>query len=63
MGESGSSAEVLTSFFQNVVSALAGVAQGIEHWPVNRKVTHSIPHQGKCRSCGPGPSWGRVRGN
>ena len=28
--------------------ALVGVAQWIECWPVNQKVTGSIPHEGTC---------------
>ena len=35
--------------------ALAGVAQWIEHQPVNQRVTSSIPSQGTCLGCGPGP--------
>ena len=35
--------------------ALAGVAQWIERWPVNQKVVGSIPSQGTCLGCGPGP--------
>ena len=38
--------------------ALAGVAQWIEHGPANRKVVGSIPSQGTCLGCGPGPWWG-----
>ena len=38
--------------------APAGVAQWIECWPVNQKVTGSIPNQGTCLSCGPGPKLG-----
>ena len=38
--------------------ALAGVAQWIEHQPVNQRVTGSIPSQGTCLGCGPGPRWG-----
>ena len=38
--------------------ALAGVAQWIEHWPVNEMVAGSIPSQGTCLGCGPGPQWG-----
>ena len=34
--------------------ALDGVAQWIECWPVNQRVTGSIPSQGT----GPGPQWG-----
>ena len=29
-------------------SGLAGVAQWIEHWPVNQRVACSIPSQGTC---------------
>ena len=39
-------------------SALAGVAQWIEHWPANQRVTGSIPSQGTCLGCGPGPLCG-----
>ena len=35
--------------------ALAAVAQWIEHQPVNQRVTGSIPSQGTCLACGPGP--------
>ena len=35
--------------------ALAGVAQWIECQPVNQSVTGSIPSQGTCLGCGPGP--------
>ena len=35
--------------------ALAGVAQWIEHWSVNQRVTSSIPSQGTCLGCRPGP--------
>ena len=35
--------------------ALAGVAQWIEHWPMNPKVPGLIPSQGTCLGCGPGP--------
>ena len=37
---------------------LPGVAQWIECRTVNWKVTGSIPSQGTCLDCGPGPSWG-----
>ena len=43
--------------------ALAGVAQWIECQPVNWKVTGSIPGQGTCLGCGPGPQLGCVRGS
>ena len=35
--------------------ALAGVAQWIEHGPENQRVAGSIPSQGTCLGCGPGP--------
>ena len=35
--------------------ALAGVAQWIEHCPLNQMVTGWIPSQGTCLGCGPGP--------
>ena len=38
--------------------ALAGVAQWIECQPVNQGVACSIPSQGTCLGCGPGPWWG-----
>ena len=41
--------------------ALAGVAQWIEHWPANQKVTSSIPSQGTCLGCGPGPQLGACK--
>ena len=44
--------------------ALAGVAQWIECQPMNQRVPGSIPSQGTCLGCGPGPQWGGyVRGN
>ena len=39
-------------------SVLAGVAQWIELQPVNQKVTGSIPTQGTCFGCPPGPQLG-----
>ena len=38
-----------------VESALAIVAQGIKCRPVNHRVNGSIPSQGTCLGCGPGP--------
>ena len=35
--------------------ALACVAQWIERWPANEKVSQLIPSQGTCLDCGPGP--------
>ena len=37
------------------LTALAGVAQWIECWPENKRVTSSIPSQGTYLGCGPGP--------
>ena len=44
-------------------NALADVAQWIEHWPVNQKVTGLIPSQGTCLGHRPDPGWGAVRGS
>ena len=41
---------------------LAGVAKCVEHWPVNQTVTSSIPSQGTCLGCGPGPQLGAYEG-
>ena len=38
--------------------ALAGAAQWIECWPMNQRVAGSIPSQGTCLCCGPGPQYG-----
>ena len=35
--------------------ALAGVAQWVEHQPVNQRVAGSIPSQDTGLGCGPGP--------
>ena len=43
---------------KNLGLALAGVAQWIERQPVNQRVTGSIPSQGTCLGCRPGPQWG-----
>ena len=42
------------------IAALAGVAQWIEHRPANQRTAGSIPSQGTCLGCGPGPrlGWG-----
>ena len=37
---------------------LAGVAQWIEHRPANQRITSSIPSQGTCLGCRPGPQRG-----
>ena len=38
--------------------ALAGIAQWIECRTVNQRVASSIPSQGTCLGCGPGPQLG-----
>ena len=43
-------------FIEKHLSALAGVAQWIECWPMNQKVLGSVPSQVICLGCGPGPS-------
>ena len=45
----------LQRFIRKFALALAGVAQWIEHQPVNQKVAGSIPSQGTCVGCEPGP--------
>ena len=40
------------------IMALAGVAQWVERWHVNQRVAGSIPSQGTCLGCGPGPQLG-----
>ena len=37
---------------------MAAVAQWTEYWSVNWKVANSIPGQGTCLGCGPGPRMG-----
>ena len=44
--------------YQKEVVALAGAAQWTERRPVNQKVAGSIPGQGTCLGCGPGPQLG-----
>ena len=41
--------------FKSMRLALAGVAQWIECWPVNQRVTGLIPSQGTCLGCWPRP--------
>ena len=56
----------LSSFESSKIShaALAGVAQCIEHWPVNQRVAGSIPSLGTHTwVVGQVPSRGHVRGN
>ena len=41
--------------------AMADVAQWIEYWPANQKVSGSIPCQDTCLGCRPGPQLGTCR--
>ena len=43
---------------QKQEKALAGVAQWIESRTVKQRVAGSIPSQGTCLGCGPGPQYG-----
>ena len=40
-----------TCFYKVIYTALAGVAQWIEHRPENQRVTGLIPSQGPCLGC------------
>ena len=59
IGRHGSPLCITTSKLQLKyrTTTLGGVAQWIEHWPANGKVSSSIPSQGTCLNCG------HVRGN
>ena len=48
------------SVMKKNLMALAGVAQWIERRPANQRVAGSIPSQGTCLGCGPGPQLGAV---
>ena len=54
---------IVSSFVTVKTGALADVAQWIEYEPENQRVAGSIPSQGTCLGCRPGPSVGRTRGN
>ena len=41
--------------------ASTGVAQWVRHHPANQKVTGSIPSQGTCLGCRPGPQLGACK--
>ena len=43
--------------------SLAGVAQWIECWLANQRVTGLIPSKSTCLGCRPGPLWGHTKGN
>ena len=40
---------------KNMCVAMAGMAQWIEHQTAKQRITGSIPSQGTCLGCGPGP--------
>ena len=42
-------------FKKKLGAALAGMAQWIEHRGANQNITSSIPSQGTCLGCRPGP--------
>ena len=49
---------VFLNYLLKSLVALVGVAQWIECQPSNQKVTGSIPSQGACLGCCPGPQEG-----
>ena len=51
----GTSTNILhiVNIFLEQILALAGVAQWIEHWPMNQRVSGSIPSQGIYLGCRP----------
>ena len=48
----------LATLIINIISVLAGVARWTECQPANQRVAGSIPSQGTCLGCGPGPQEG-----
>ena len=61
----GTSTNILhiVNIFLEQILALAGVAQWIEHWPMNQRVSGSIPSQAHAWVAGQVPSLRHVRGN
>ena len=57
-GQRPGTVEVNHFFKTGLHSALAGVAHWIESCPATRKVMGSIPSQGLCFGCMPGPQLG-----
>ena len=49
---------MITLHSLKIRQTLAGVARWIEHRPVRQRVAGSIPSQGTCLGCRPGPRWG-----
>ena len=52
---------ILETVDSKSTSALAGVAQWIEHQPEKLRVSGSIPSQGTCLGCRLVPGWGGVQ--
>ena len=46
---------------KTLASTVTSIAQVVEHRPRNQQVASSIPGQGTCLGCGPGPWLGCVR--
>ena len=44
-------------FKNTLFLAVAGVVQWIEHQPENQRVVGSVPSQGTCLGCRPGPQY------
>ena len=49
--------------FKKSISGPGWCGSVAEWHPVKQRVTGSIPSQGTCLDCGPGPSRGRTRGH
>ena len=54
-------AQCRTFYLKVLQQALALVAQWAGHHPTNGKVASSIPGQGTCLGCGPGPWLGGMQ--
>ena len=53
-----------TPFLKKIYSTQASVAQWIECWPANQRITGSIPSEGTCLGCaGQDLSRGHMRSN
>ena len=50
----------INAHIKNEERALAGMTQWIERGPANQMVTGSIPSQGTCLGCRPGPQLGAL---
>ena len=54
-GKTEASPQTITLRSRGMFPALTGVVQWIECQPANQRATDSIPNQGTCLDCGPGP--------